>query len=184
MIYLYTRKSLGSLCVFSRVRRKQACLPPESIKKSHLSQLHPQVEFPESNPKRLEIHHQITSFFKSASAPDTTSPSPLLLTLPFLPTSNSSRMFKYTSSTKPLFSAAAASSSRIPRIPGPAQGNVKKEFRRWMWRARYKRKEVLMLGGFGGGLLFGGGGCKTDLRSGEFDRFGRYLDGDEEFFLL
>lgn len=32
-IYIYTRKSLESLCVFSRVRRRQACLPPtdESI---------------------------------------------------------------------------------------------------------------------------------------------------------
>lgn len=88
--------------------------------------------------KRPENYiHQTTSFFKSASAPNpTSSSSPLLLNLPFLPASNSSRIFKYTSSTKFCFSAEAASSSRIPRIPGPAQGNVKKDFERWMRRAK------------------------------------------------
>lgn len=48
-----------------------------------------------------------------------------------------------------------------------------------MWRARKtekkgRKKEEVSVGGF-----FGGGGRETDLRSGEFDRFGRYLDGDE-----
>lgn len=140
MIYIFIceEKFQISLCVLQS--EKKASLPTSRVnQKSYLSQLQPQVDFPKSNPKRLEIHHQTTSFFKS---PISTSPSPLLpLTLPFLPTSNSSRIFKYTSSTKPLFSAAAASSSRIPRIPGPAQGNVKKDWRRWMWRARGNKKE-------------------------------------------
>lgn len=48
-----------------------------------------------------------------------------------------------------------------------------------MWRAnckkeRKKRKRLVL-----GEFFFGGGGRETDLRSGEFDRFGRYLD--EEF---
>lgn len=118
-IYIYEKKSRISLCVLQSERK--ANLPTSRVNsKSH----------PNSNRKStLENYlHQITSFFKS-TAQDT------LLNIPFLPTSNSSRIFKYTSSTKPLFSAAAASSSRIPRIPGPAQGNVKKDFRRWMWRA-------------------------------------------------
>lgn len=130
MIYMYTRRKFRSLCVFSRVRRRQACLPPKSIKNPI---------YPNSKRKslsRIKKSHQTTSFFffkSPISISISNSPFPLLpLTLPFLPTSNSSRIFKYTSSTNPLFSAAAASSSRIPRIPGPAQGNVKKEFRRWM----------------------------------------------------
>lgn len=168
MIYMYTRRSLGSLCVFSRVRRRQVCLP--TIQSTSHPNSNRKSTFP--NQKRLENYiHQITSFFKS-TAQDT------LLNLPFLPTSNSSRIFKYTSSTKPLFSAAAASSSRIPRIPGPAQGNVKKDFERWMWRAR--EKKMLMLGFFCGGFLEG----ETDLRSGEFDRFGKWLDGDEGVLLF
>lgn len=137
-IFIYEEKSRISLCVLQS--EKKTSLPTSRVnQKSHLSQLQPQVDFPKPNPKLLENYlHQTTSFFKSASAPNTSSPLPLLpLTLPFLPPSNSSRIFKYTSSTKPLFSAAAASSSRIPRIPGPAQGNVKKDFRRWMWRAKY-----------------------------------------------
>lgn len=134
MIYLYTRKSLGSLCVFSRVRRRQACLPPESIKKSIHPNSNRKTKSLSQTKKRPENYiHQTTSFFKSASAPDTTCS---LLTLPFLPTSNSSRILKYTSSTKFFFSAAAASSSRIPRIPGPAQGNVKKDFERWILSAK------------------------------------------------
>lgn len=179
MIHMYTRKSLGSLCVFSNIRRRRQacrCLPPDSIKNPIYPNSNRKSTFPNRIKKVLENYiHQITSFFKS-TAQET------LLNLPFLPTSNSSRIFKYTSSTKSLFSAAAASSSRIPRIPGPAQGNVKKDFARWMWRARYRKKkkkgEEVSVGGF-----FGGGGGETDLRSGEFDRFGRDLDGDEEFLL-
>lgn len=34
------------------------------------------------------------------------------------------------------------------------------------------------------GAFLEGGGRETDLRSGEFDRFGRDLDGDEELLLL
>lgn len=174
-IYIYEKKSRISLCVLQSERK--ANLPTSRVNsKSH----------PNSNRKStLENYlHQITSFFFFLKSPISisisTSPFPLLpLPLPFLPTSNSSRILKYTSSTKPLFSAAAASSSRIPRIPGPAQGNVKKDFRRWMWRAKYKKEKKkrkrLMLGVFGGGR-------ETDLRSGEFDRFGKYLD-DEEVLL-
>lgn len=46
-----------------------------------------------------------------------------------------------------------------------------------------KKKEV-NVEGFWRGVLEGGFfGGETDLRSGEFDRFGRYLDGDEELLL-
>lgn len=141
--YVYEEKVQISLCVLQS--EKKASLPPSRVNsKSHLNSTRKST-FP--NQKRLEIHHQTTSFFKSASAPNPTSSSSPLLNIPFLPTSNPSRILKYTSSTKPLFSAAAASSSRIPRIPGPAEGNVKKDFARWMWRAR-KKREVLMLGVF------------------------------------
>lgn len=190
MKYLYTRKSLGSLCVFSRVRRRQTCLPPESIKNPIHPNSNRKTKSLSQTKKRPENYiHQTTSFFKSSFAPNPTSSSssPLLpLNIPFLPATNSSRIFKYTSSTKFFFSDAAASSSRIPRIPGPAQGNVKKDFERWILRARGKKEEErgVNVGGFFWRGGFWRGGRETDLRSGEFDRFGRYLDGDEEFFLL
>lgn len=58
-----------------------------------------------------------------------------------------------------------------------------------MWRARYKKRkgkeeeEVRVGGFFCGGVFLEEGGRETDLRSGEFDRFGKYLDGDEELLL-
>lgn len=133
-IFIYEEKFQISLCV---LQSEKASLPTSRVNsKSHPNFNH--KVFPKNKSPENYIH-QTTSFFKSASAPNPTSSFPL--NIPFLPATNSSRIFKYTSSTKFFFSAEAASSSRIPRIPGPAQGNVKKDFERWMWRARGKKKK-------------------------------------------
>lgn len=139
-IYIYEKKSRISLCVLQS--EKKASLPTSYRRvnsKSHPNSNRKTKSLSQTKKVLENYIHQTTSIFLKSpiSISISTSPfPPLPLNLPFLPTSNSSRILKYTSSTNFFFSAAAASSSRIPRIPGPAQGNVKKDFRRWMWRAR------------------------------------------------